>query len=151
MFLYNKTSLSSNWIQELQIACEQYEIELKKTASCGFGSLVEVYGAIEKVALATTKEVFVKSYLSNSKNIDLVEYTILYNVYSYKSLLLVSLLLRSFSSSFGFWCLLFTKSGDSAHIFKTIGNVYSAQIGITPTKLENTSRGLSVQNQQAMN
>ena len=99
MFLYNKTSLSSNWIQELQIACEQYETELKKTASCGFGSLVEVYGAIEKVALATTKEVFVKSYLSNSKNIDLVEYTILYNVYSYKSLLLVSL---PFSSSFDF-------------------------------------------------
>ena len=91
MFLYNKTSLSSNWIQGLQIAYEQYEIELKKTASCGFGSLVEVYRAIEKVALATTKEVFVKSYLSNSKNIDLVEYTILYNVYSYKSLLLVSL------------------------------------------------------------
>ena len=146
MFLYNKTSLSSNWIQGLQIACKQYEIELKKTASCGFGSLVEVYGAIEKVALATTKEVFVKSYLSNSKNIDLVEYTILYNVYSYKSLLLVSLLLRSFSSSFGFWCKLFIKSSDSAHIFKTISYIYSAQIGITPTKLENTSRRLSVQN-----
>src|SRR5437868_7771386 len=117
MFLYNKTSLSSNWIQELQIACKQYETELKKTAFCGFGSLVEVYRAIEKVALATTKKVFVKSYLSNSKNIDLVEYTILYNVYFYKSLLLVSLLLWSFSSSFGFWCLFFINSGDSAHTF----------------------------------
>ena len=143
MFLYNKTSLSSNWIQGLQIACEQYEIELKKTASCGFGSLVEVYRAIEKVALATTKEVFVKSYLSNSKNIDLVEYTILYNVYSYKSLLLVSL---SFSLSFDFWYLFFTKSSDFAHTLKMISNVYSAQIGIIPTKLENTSRRLLVQN-----
>src|SRR5437764_11646750 len=136
MFLYNKTSRSSNWIQGLQIVCEQYETELKKTASCGFGSLVEVYGAIEKVALATTKEVFVKSYLSNSKNIDLVEYTILYNVYSYKSLLLVSLLLRFFSSLFSFWYLFFTKSEDFAYIFKMIGNIYSAQIGIIPTKLK---------------
>ena len=58
---------------------------MKKTASCKFDSLVEVYGAIKKVALTTTKEVFVKSYLSNSKNIDLVENTILYNIYSYKS------------------------------------------------------------------
>ena len=108
-----------------------------------FGSLIEVYRAIEKVALATTKEVFVKLYLSNSKNIDLVEYTILYNIYSYKSLLLV---LPSFSLSFDFWCLSFTKSSDSAYIFKMISNIYSAQIGITPTKLENTSRRLLVQN-----
>ena len=64
---------------------------VEKDCFLWFGSLIEVYRAIEKVALATTKEVFVKLYLSNSKNIDLVEYTILYNVYSYKSLLLVSL------------------------------------------------------------
>jgi hypothetical protein len=83
MFIHNKTLPYSIWVQEFQIACGLYEKELKKTAPCGFGSPVEVYGVIEKVTLATTKEVFVKLYLSNSKDRSLVEYAILCNVTSY--------------------------------------------------------------------
>ena len=83
MFIHNKTLPYSVWVQEFQIACGRYEKELKKTAPCGFGSLVEVYGVIKKVTLATTKKVFVKLYLSNSKDRSLVGYAILYNVNSY--------------------------------------------------------------------
>ncbi|CAG8651666.1 14219_t:CDS:1, partial [Dentiscutata heterogama] len=48
MFFHNKTLPNSIWVQEFQIACKNYEIKLKKTASCGFGFPVEVYRAIKQ-------------------------------------------------------------------------------------------------------
>src|ERR1041384_1859247 len=83
MFFHNKTYPNSIWVQEFQIAYKHYEIELKKIASCGFGSLVEVYRAIEQVALVTTKKVFIKLYQSKRKDKSLDKYTILYNINSY--------------------------------------------------------------------
>ena len=114
MFFHNKTLLNSIWGQEFQIACKRYEIELKKTASCGFGSPVEVFGAIEQVALVTTKKVFVKLYRSKRKDKSLDKYTILYNINSYTPCFGAYLGLSSLLSPTCAFNKIFEKSGQNS-------------------------------------